>query len=344
MQQITEGKARILIPGGTISRKSNGFYNPEMRLSRDVAVWMASKLGFKKILDANAATGIRAIRLSLETGKNSITACEINGRSFELLKKNILGNNANINALNKDANEIMLNENFDYIDIDPFGSPTPFLSNAIRSITKNGVIALTATDIGCLSGRFTSACIRKYGSRPMPCMFSNELGIRILVHKAIIESEKIGKSLTPIFCHAGNHYYRAYLQNAKKAAGNIGYILLCRKCLNFYCSHENIGICCDKNLDYAGPLWLGGLFDDELMKYFFLIPSLKEESKINSIGYYDTHYMAKKLKIQKIPRIDNSIQLLADAGFKASRTHFCNVGIRSNAAAQEFVKAIFQAA
>ena len=35
---------------------------------------------------------------------------------------------------------------FDYIDIDPFGSPNPFLAAAIGRITRNGIVAVTATD------------------------------------------------------------------------------------------------------------------------------------------------------------------------------------------------------
>lgn len=331
---ISEGKASVIVEEAKLSKKVEGFYNPEMKLNRDISIWIVGKLGPKSILDANAASGIRSKRFLLETSTKNITASDINAK---LLKMNL--ENTNIQLLEKDSNEVMDENNFDYIDIDPFGSPVPFLESAIKSINKEGVIALTSTDIGCLSGRFVKACIRKYDSRPMPCMFSNELGIRILIQKAIIESRKQNKILIPIFCHSGKHYYRVYLKNVEKAAANSGFVLLCRKCLSFRASDENIGLCCNKKMDYAGPLWLGSLYDNELIRDFDIIPAIKDE--INSVGYYDMHYLAKKLKIKEIPKLGSSIDKLLKSGFKASKTHFCNNGIKTNATTMDFIRIVF---
>lgn len=336
--EINEGDIKIEIIGGKLSKKLKGFYNPEMKLNRDIAVEIVKKLKPDKILDANAATGIRSIRFYNEANAKSITACEIDSESFLLLKKNL--NENKINAINADANEVMDKNNFDYIDIDPYGSPVPFLKSAVKSINNNGIIALTATDIGCLSGTFVKTCIRKYSSRPMPCMFGNELGVRILIYSAIKEAKLIGKCLIPVFCHAGRHYYRAYLKNVNKAAVKTGFLLLCRKCLNFHGSEDEIKVCCMKNMDFAGPLWLGSLFNKEFVNN--LVPYIREESKIDSIGYYDMHYMAKKLKISKIPKIEDSLLELAKSGFKASRTHFCLQGIRTNASTKEFINTVFR--
>ena len=325
---ISEGKASVTIEEAKLSRKVDGFYNPDMKLNRDIAVWIVNKLNPNSILDANAASGIRSKRFLLETNAKNITASDINAK---LLKKNL--EKTNIKILEKDSNEVMNKQYFDYIDIDPFGSPVPFLESAIRSINKEGVLALTATDIGCLSGRFVKACIRKYDSRPMPCMFANELGIRILIQKAITVAKEQGKNLKPIFCHAGKHYYRVYLKNTK-AAENLGFILLCRKCLNFYQSKNNDGVCCNKKMDYAGPLWLGSLFDKELVSDFDLIPVLKTE--LNTVGYYETHYLAKKFSLPKVMKIDSCLSKLAKLNFKASKTHFSPNGIKTNAKINQF--------
>ena len=38
-------------------------------------------------------------------------------------------------------------QKFDFIDIDPFGSPGKFLSSAFHAIKDGGMIAVTATDL-----------------------------------------------------------------------------------------------------------------------------------------------------------------------------------------------------
>src|SRR3989344_8740737 len=325
---VREGKVSVEVGDGKINRKLEGFYNPEMKLNRDIAVWLVGKLKPKKILDANAASGIRAKRFLIEANAKEIVATDINSK---LLNKNL--KDTLIEVVEKDANEVMNERKFDFIDIDPFGSPSGFIEKAVYSLNKNGVLALTATDIGCLSGRFVKACIRKYDSRPMPCMFANELGIRILIQKAITVAKEQGKNLKPIFCHAGKHYYRVYLKNTK-AAENLGFILLCRKCLNFYQSKNNDGVCCNKKMDYAGPLWLGSLFDKELVSDFDLIPVLKTE--LNTVGYYETHYLAKKFSLPKVMKIDSCLSKLAKLNFKASKTHFSPNGIKTNAKINQF--------
>ncbi|MCU0373510.1 MAG: ATP-binding protein, partial [Ignavibacteria bacterium] len=42
---------------------------------------------------------------------------------------------------------------FDYIDIDPFGSPCPFLDAAIKRLSRGGILAVTATDTSALAGK-----------------------------------------------------------------------------------------------------------------------------------------------------------------------------------------------
>lgn len=335
---VTEGKATVNIGEGKLTKKLAGFYNPEMKLNRDVAVWIVNKIKPTKILDANAASGIRSLRFFLEAKSEDITATEIKGDSFRLLQKNT--ENTPIISLNEDANEIMSRENFDYIDIDPFGSPVGFMGNSVKSLNKNGVIALTATDIGTLSGKFVKACIKRYGSRSMPCMFGKEIGVRILLYSAVKKSEEIGKNLMPIFCHVGRHYYRAYLKESSKAAGKIGFILLCRKCLNFKASGSRNGVCCAKIMDYAGPLWLGKLYGKDLFQNFELIPNIVTE--LDTIGYYDTHYLAKKFKLQKIPKIEAAINNLIKSGFKASKTQFSPNGIKTNANTKDFLAIAFK--
>ena len=51
---------------------------------------------------------------------------------------------------------------FDYIEIDPFGSPTDFLESSIVRLSRRGILAVTATDTAPLCGTYPNTCKRKY--------------------------------------------------------------------------------------------------------------------------------------------------------------------------------------
>lgn len=70
---------------------------------------------------------------------------------------------------------------FDFLDLDPFGSPVEFLDTALRSVRRNGVLAVTATDTGVLCGAYRNACLRKYLAEPIRGPLCHEAGLRILI-------------------------------------------------------------------------------------------------------------------------------------------------------------------
>ena len=61
-----------------------------------------------------------------------------------------------------------------------------------------------------------------------------------------------------------------------------------------------------------------------------LLSTMRDESKIGSIGYYDLHIIAKKRGAKILP-IDEAVATIRKAGFSASRTHFCPTAIRTDA-------------
>ena len=74
--------------------------------------------------------------------------------------------------------------------------------------------------------------------------------------------------------------------------------------------------------------------NNELIKFLKII---KDESKINSIGFYDVHDIAKKYKLKIIMKKDEVIKKIKNKGFKASNTHFSGTGIRSNVSYDGFI-------
>ena len=132
MKEFQEGKA---IFKANLSGKDKGpgkakgvFYNPAMRLSRDLHVAFAKQFDFSGImLDGLAASGIRGIRLNLEAGVN-VEFCDSSKMATETIAENLKMNRIKGKIHNEHVEDLLQNRKYDRIDIDPFGTPAPYLS------------------------------------------------------------------------------------------------------------------------------------------------------------------------------------------------------------------------
>ena len=77
--------------------------------------------------------------------------------------------------------------------------------------------------------------------------------------------------------------------------------------------------------------------NNELLRFLKII---KEESKINAVGFYDMHHIAKKRKLKIMMRKEDIIKKMKKRGFRASNTHFSGTGIRTNADYKEFLQLV----
>ena len=341
MQIIKEGKAGIkAYRAEKISKEMPVFYNPVMKLNRDISVLLLNSIEKKNMQIALplAATGIRGIRFLLELKKSKIMNLSFNDKSSEavkLIKSNLKLNKIKLNKKIKisglDANLFILNsKGFDYIDIDPFGSPNFLLDSAVKRLAREGILAVTATDTSALCGTYKNACLRKYSGKPLRNEFCHELGLRILIFKIQTISAQHDKALMPIFSYSREHYFRAFFEciKGKKKVDEImknhGYILYCKKCLfrknaDSIFNDEKCPLCKSK-LDYAGKLWLGQLWDKKLAtkmnqearknnnkELIKLMQIINNESKINSAGFYDIAKVIKHNKLKNVPKKDSLI-------------------------------------
>ncbi len=329
-KMIKEGKA--LLKGAivkTVSKEMDVFYNPVMKFNRDISILVLNSISKNKmtIADPLAGSGVRSIRFLLELGKNKIKTISINDYSDKSIKS--IKNNLKLNKINKkikisnqDANLFLLNsEGFDYIDIDPFGTPNPFLDSAVRRISRGGVLAVTATDTSALSGTYPKACLRKYWAIPLRNELMHEVGLRILIRKCQLIGAQYGKALVPIFSYSKDHYMRVFFR-CDKGKEEVDEVL---KQHGYF--------------DNAGPMWLGKLWDGKLVEKMVrnnkveenekILNVIKEEAKIDTIGFYDLHKLGERYKIS-IPRKGELIKKLRKLGYKASETSFSGTSIRSN--------------
>jgi len=181
---IQEGKVKVLVPklrafvtspSEYAPSKAPVFYNPVMELNRDIAVLVLQ--AYQRTLDREisiceplAGCGIRGVRFAVEVeAVKNVVINDINVKAFQLASYNVQINGLNDRVLvkNEDANLLLSShgaprKRFDAIDIDPFGSPAPYLDSAIRALRNGGLLCLTATDMAPLCGVHPKACIRKY--------------------------------------------------------------------------------------------------------------------------------------------------------------------------------------
>jgi len=354
---VKEGFTEFYASLGKISKKLPVFYNPAKEFDRDLSVLFLLATKKKKVLDLLAASGARGLRLAKEAGAK-VWFNDINKEAVKLIKKNVKLNGIKpLDITNKRADELLVTtkEKFDFIDIDPFGSPITYVYQAIPRLGKNGILAVTATDTAPLFGVYPWTCFRKYGSFPLKVNFGHELGLRILT-KAVIEiAAKQNVSLKPIFAHATQHYYRVYFQSrrgyVKDVLQNIGFVYYCEKCKQRFATkfemHEKCK--CKNKLSFAGPLFVGNLWDKDLIKKMIKptkklsIDVLKQkhkkfleillgEAEVNLPFFYETRELIKEEKINEF------VEKLKNKGYLACRSHISPKGFKTNYKKLKFKK------
>jgi tRNA (guanine26-N2/guanine27-N2)-dimethyltransferase len=365
MNKITEGRAEILVPAKSLTKKAETFFNPEMGHQRDIT--MSGLRIYQKmaghglsICDPLAGTGVRSVRISLEVpGIDKITINDSNPRAFALIKKNWSMNKPNkrigIDITNKRANVLFLEnqKEFDYIDIDPFGSPINFVFNAGYALKSRSLLACTATDTGALCGAFPSTCFTRYGIKAVKTDFFKETGVRVLITAIMLELARHDMAFDPMYSHS-NHYFRV-IGKVRRSKGmvsaqfrQIGFLAYCQSCL--YRSTAISGECpnCGKKISIIGPLWLGKIKETGFCKKMLadmrsndcrrtkeLDTSLLE---IDSPGYYGMPRLFRVLKKAPAP-LEHVMKTLKSKGYEASRTHLSPNGIKTDAPYEEVVDA-----
>ena len=372
MQLYSEGSVKFYASkasDGKISKELDVFYNPVMKFNRDVSILLLNALGRTnlQIADIMAGSGVRSLRFLKELNPGIIKKLYVNDYDatfHETMKKNLALNTIDyddelIAITQKDAN-IFLREShgFDYIDIDPFGSPNDFLDSAIIRISRKGILAVTATDTAPLCGTYFDACKRKYWAQPLHNYLMHEIGLRILIRKVQLVGVQYEKALIPIYSYARDHYFRVFFscEKGKKACDTImkahEYVDYCMQCMHILLVSRGGNICTacqSKKIITAGPVWTGKLFDSKLAQaiakssqeksHVRFLSILAEESvgALDHVGFYDIHELASKYKIS-VPHFETLIKKINAKGFLASRTIFSEYGIKTNMPIGEFVE------
>jgi tRNA (guanine26-N2/guanine27-N2)-dimethyltransferase len=391
ISRIREGLAEVIVPNLEKFRKdvwdyapskAPVFFNPAMKLNRDLAVlvlqaYQRTVNGELTVSEPLAGCGVRGIRFAKEVeGVCEVRLNDINPEAYRMAQHNVELNAVGkvIRLFNMDANLFLSqhdapHKRFNYIDLDPFGTPVPYLDSAIRALRSGGLLALTATDLAPLCGVYPKVALRKYGGLALRTEYSHEIALRLLSGCLASAAARHDIGVNIMFSHKNGHYVRVYAllnQGAKKASLSLqkmGFIMHC-----FRCFHREtvtgifppVKVLCDEcgsPLKIAGPLWLGKMVDkdfcelveneaskkrtggeDRIMKTLALV---KAESDAPPTFYVVDH-ISDKLNIT-IPPISKVIKILEKEGFKTYRTHFNTRGLKTDAPAKTVLEAVKEA-
>jgi len=349
---IVEGKAKIALAKGV-------FYNPQMELCRSLFSLAVGALGEKMdVADAMCASGARGLRYKLENGNvGKLALVDANRAAIACARKNAARNKVKCSLACADANEFMRENAFDFVELDPFGSPQPFLHDAARCLAANrgGHLSATATDVAVLCGAHHAACLKNYAATPLNNEFCHENACRILAASVARTFAPFNLAATPVFTLSHRHYVKVLFrveEGAEKAVDTmkkLGYISYCPSCQ--WREGKRLPLLkecpsCGAQLMHGGPMHLGALWDGALAERMLalnaerggakakeiekMLHTISAEAKIPSLGYYDLHVIAKKQGVKILP-IDDAVETLGRAGFSASRTHFCPTAVRTDA-------------
>jgi tRNA (guanine26-N2/guanine27-N2)-dimethyltransferase len=379
-ETVKEGKVTVLVPklSAYVTKpseyapsKAPVFYNPVMELNRDLSVlalqtYQRRSGGDITVCEPLTSSGVRGVRFAAEVhGAAKVVVNDISARAVNVAKYNVALNSLadRVDVSHKDANCLLschgkLRQRFAVVDLDPFGSPAPYLDSAIRALRNKGLLALTATDLACLCGVHPRACIRKYGGRPLRTEYCHELAVRLMAGCAAASAAKHDIGIRVNFCHSTAHYVRVYVEidyGAKKADESLrhmGYVLHCFTCLHRETSTTLFSRSvecpeCGSRMDYAGPLWLGSIFDKQFCEAMAdenthrTFRNNARIAKLLSLTVGETeqppmYYVLDKLSAKltlPAPPVVGVLAALKQKGYAAVPTHFNSRGIRTNASA-----------
>ncbi|MEM2308451.1 MAG: hypothetical protein QXI94_06225 [Sulfolobales archaeon] len=385
--ELTEGRVRLLLydlskflrPDGVYEPAwSPVFYNPAAVFSRDFSVLVVSLLDLRNavVLDALSGCGVRALRYCVEAfGVVKCFANDIDKKAYDLIVRNISLNDLQgvVEAINDDANVVMYRlkksgEKLDVIDVDPYGSPAPFLRAASWAVRSGGFLGVTATDLASLSGARPWAGSRRYWCHLTLTDVPKLIALRVLVGYAARVASELDRFIEPVAYAIGGYFIRVFYRVGRGATAadamlskNVGYLKYCNVCgFREYTHWFDEASCrvCGGKLDYVGPMWIDRLVSRELvLRAREALPSFSYTSSASKLSKlleyqvaeaeggalvpYDVVQMARRLKVNA-PRVEEVVECLKSLGYSAARYYGAVTAVGTNGPYDVFVNCLKQ--
>jgi len=308
-----------------------------MALDRDLAVAFATATGRTgaRGWELTAATGVRGLRLLGESGAfASFAFSESSPRSFEVLARNV-ASFPGASARLEDGGHEPPTEGFDYVDLDPYGSPLPLLAAALGATRTGGLLGVTATDMPVLAGAQPAACRRLYGAEPVRGRLGPEGALRILLATLADRAGASGRGIRPLLGYVGGHHVRAYVELLPDPVlpPPVGTIDPDR--------WDGPGL---SGRGPFGPLWLGPIVEPSLVRRLSVPPGaarprelerflrlLRDDAEVERPFYYEANTLAEQLGLERPAPLGDLLAAVRAGGWRAGRTHVRPEGFRTDA-------------
>lgn len=344
---VREGQARFAI--------ANAFYRSSSQAGRDLAVLAAAihrhRHGRLRVIDAMTGCGVRSLRYHLEAGADWVWANEGNPDLHSLLAENLRRGMApdTYRITHQDANQLFFScaqrqDYYDLIDIDSFGSPTPFVGTALWAIKFGGLLYLTSTDGRTTGGHAVDKSIQIYGACARSHPAVHEQGLRLLLGCAAQKAAERGLHIEPVFSLFNGAIHRAMVRVLPgPQLAHYGFLAYCHRCGQFRtASWRQLGqlTCaeCGAAPVVSGPLWLGPLHDVDYLGQMAALarPPLRPLLTVMLAEatmppyYYPLAELGRRGQMDIPPR-DRLIAALNHAHHRATRTHLDAQAIKTDA-------------
>jgi len=242
-------------------------------------------------------------------------------------------------------------DRFDVVDIDPFGTPSPFVDCGIRATKHGGLLSVSATDTAVLCGVYPKVAQRKYLGLPLRTDYVHEIGLRLMFGLLALTAMRFESSIKPLFCHHDMHYFRAYClvevgnNYSRQNEAEIGYVLHCFKCgyrktirRDEFVAEPLTNLCCpdcSSTVKVGGPLWAGKIQSRDFVAKCAEISHLQLfEEELDLPLYYDLSEISDVMQT-RTPKITYVIKELESGGHLAGRTRLNRNAVRTDASLQE---------
>jgi tRNA (guanine26-N2/guanine27-N2)-dimethyltransferase len=352
------------MPRGPAKNTGQGFLNPAMAPARTRSVllladalengWLVAGEKPIRVLDALCATGVRVrrwrneipanLQQRLRISANDLDEFALNwtrishithppevivDQEFEDDRYNRVPSGEIINGIHiqqLDARVAMMESAFQWVDLDPFGSPVSFLDSAIQCLSRSGVLEVTATDTAALTGSSPSSMARRYGAKGLVDIYAHDDAVRILLGLIATSAARLDKKIKPILALFDGHHVRVSVQlktskeGASEITQNMGWRVRGDDIPYRFVTHPNA----DQLENASGPMWIGPLWDAEIAGRIteqraieMCSPSESQLQQMRASGLVwndeDIEYSQRELR--------RSVRYIADAADLMSRNH-----------------------
>ncbi|XP_036897743.1 tRNA (guanine(26)-N(2))-dimethyltransferase isoform X2 [Sturnira hondurensis] len=204
-----------------------------------------------RVLEGLAASGLRSIRFAREVpGLRLVVANDASARAVDLIRHNVQLNEVAhlVQPSQADARMLMyqhqrLSDRFEVIDLDPYGSPAPFLDAAVQAVSEGGLLCVTCTDMAVLAGNSGETCYSKYGAMALKSRACHEMALRIVLHSLDLRANCYQRFVVPLLSISADFYVRVFVRvftgqaKVKASASKQALVFQCVGCGTFHLQH-----------------------------------------------------------------------------------------------------------